>query len=812
MRNTAVAVAVACAVLSTSAWADEDEVIGMCGDDDFAGRDDSDDPDEDSDNPQDAHAQLTDEALEQMFERLVLEPEPSPLADVTEESAACELQLPEDRTACDGMADEDCVVAHAVCADPSTASRDTIVRPPLSTPVCAATCAAFEACTVHGTAVMSEYYRGVYTKWATDVDHPVYWSGVDPVQVADSANPPLGFTPVPSFDPVNCATPCPATSDPFYGVEAYRSPCETPSQVKARLQAVQNRWNKIVPTTPGGPMPDRLVFGHRGSTDFNLENTLEAIDATYRVGADGNEADIYPTTTGMFFMFHDNMPDVLTDMEGITGGHTWNEVDNTAFRMPDIFGAYSRIPTLFQYFAVERRHAGLMLLDHKEPRPALPSSQAIWYIESIAIALRMQTQIVNYFPGFLQTNHTVVGSTANGTGFANSFWGNYSFALDGDGYADQATIQTVINGPDPECGVGVCPMIETEDPRPVLRELGRAVGPPSCRAFFPARTFTYTGNESALLAQIAACANLQDPNQVTNRVGPIIPNWAAFTYWQNQGRPDLIPPQKYPPAGYPVNGVNWPAYSDAQEAAHGAQAEGCARAANLLGHIPINNYTRSMLQYYGWHQSSSRFFLYTDVDGVAAAGAAMRQSPTTPANFFVVPFLNAMSDRVAAPALDPFAFYTYQKFGWTASPTPNSITFRQGTHWRTRQMMWRQLNAMNPADGMAVAWHYLNQPPSQQLTYAVGTFEALRALTRIDHSAATLTALWNDGRMAYRSRAVLEAIDAAADGETWAVGWIQAHYPPALNWITVSRCDPNEVLPPAVNFTTANRAMATYWP
>jgi glycerophosphoryl diester phosphodiesterase len=57
-----------------------------------------------------------------------------------------------------------------------------------------------------------------------------------------------------------------------------------------------------------------------------LENTLAAMEAAFRAGADIVELDIHPTTDGQFAVFHDWTVDCRTDGKGVTREHTMAEL------------------------------------------------------------------------------------------------------------------------------------------------------------------------------------------------------------------------------------------------------------------------------------------------------------------------------------------------------------------------------------------------------------------------------------------------------------------------------------------------------
>ena len=80
--------------------------------------------------------------------------------------------------------------------------------------------------------------------------------------------------------------------------------------------------------------PEKIqVFGHRGSSAYRPENTLEAFKLAFEMGADAIECDLIPTKDGELIIRHDNYLSTTTDVasrpefahlkrEGIVG---WQE-------------------------------------------------------------------------------------------------------------------------------------------------------------------------------------------------------------------------------------------------------------------------------------------------------------------------------------------------------------------------------------------------------------------------------------------------------------------------------------------------------
>jgi hypothetical protein len=130
-------------------------------------------------------------------------------------------------------------------------------------------------------------------------------------------------------------------------------PTETPDETKKRHERVAERRKG-----PG-------IICHRGASEHAMENTLEALRATFLLGGDGNEFDIRRTSDGVLVVFHDDMLDRHLEAYGDVGDYTWAELQRFRFRDPGKFGGQCRIPTLVEVFELHRKHAGLMHLDIK---------------------------------------------------------------------------------------------------------------------------------------------------------------------------------------------------------------------------------------------------------------------------------------------------------------------------------------------------------------------------------------------------------------------------------------------------------------
>lgn len=98
------------------------------------------------------------------------------------------------------------------------------------------------------------------------------------------------------------------------------------------------------------------VFGHRGASGYRPENTLEAFELAFAMGADAIECDLVPTKDGELIIRHDNYLSTTTDVasrpefahlkrEGVVG---WQET------RPDWFCEDFTLDQLKQLRATER--------------------------------------------------------------------------------------------------------------------------------------------------------------------------------------------------------------------------------------------------------------------------------------------------------------------------------------------------------------------------------------------------------------------------------------------------------------------------
>lgn len=208
------------------------------------------------------------------------------------------------------------------------------------------------------------------------------------------------------------------------------------------------------------------VICHRGASEFAHENTLESYRTTFELGADGNEIDIRQTKDGVLICFHDDMLDQILEAFGDTQDYTWSELRAFPFRNPRQFGRHCRIPTLAEVLMLHRSHGGLIHLDIKRAQidtgiSKLISQFDMWEhiiscpVELGAAIVQNKQYHAGSYKGGLYLDHSEVFPTE---------------------------IQRILKLP----GEGVI----VDDPRGVLVELRRKIGPISMEPATPAIHFS----------------------------------------------------------------------------------------------------------------------------------------------------------------------------------------------------------------------------------------------------------------------------------------------------------------------------------
>lgn len=105
------------------------------------------------------------------------------------------------------------------------------------------------------------------------------------------------------------------------------------------------------------------VIAHRGYSAVAPQNTLAAVEAACRAGADAVEIDLQPTADGVGAVIHDETVDATTDGTGKVSALTSHEVlglDAGARFSPAFRG--QRVPTLADVLGVLARHPDTDLL------------------------------------------------------------------------------------------------------------------------------------------------------------------------------------------------------------------------------------------------------------------------------------------------------------------------------------------------------------------------------------------------------------------------------------------------------------------
>ena len=49
-----------------------------------------------------------------------------------------------------------------------------------------------------------------------------------------------------------------------------------------------------------------IIYAHRGASGYAVDNTMTSFDLALEQGADGLESDVYCTTDGVAFLYHDS--------------------------------------------------------------------------------------------------------------------------------------------------------------------------------------------------------------------------------------------------------------------------------------------------------------------------------------------------------------------------------------------------------------------------------------------------------------------------------------------------------------------------
>ena len=103
-----------------------------------------------------------------------------------------------------------------------------------------------------------------------------------------------------------------------------------------------------------------LIFGHRGASGYKVDNTFSAFDLAIEQGADGLESDIFQTTDGIQFMFH-NSTCKLKGQDEEVKTNTLHSSDLAKIVLPD----NETVPTFAEFlerYSTKNTKAGKPLL------------------------------------------------------------------------------------------------------------------------------------------------------------------------------------------------------------------------------------------------------------------------------------------------------------------------------------------------------------------------------------------------------------------------------------------------------------------
>ncbi|NIJ10920.1 glycerophosphoryl diester phosphodiesterase [Saccharomonospora amisosensis] len=138
----------------------------------------------------------------------------------------------------------------------------------------------------------------------------------------------------------------------------------------ARISVDDVRVTELPPlpiTRPDGALP--LTIAHRGYSAVAPENTLAAVEAGIRAGAEYVEIDAHTTADGVPVVMHDSTVDRTTDGSGAVSTLTADYVtglDAGSWFSPAYAG--QRVPTLGQVLDLVRNTGSTLLLEVKGPR------------------------------------------------------------------------------------------------------------------------------------------------------------------------------------------------------------------------------------------------------------------------------------------------------------------------------------------------------------------------------------------------------------------------------------------------------------
>ena len=88
------------------------------------------------------------------------------------------------------------------------------------------------------------------------------------------------------------------------------------------------------------------IYGHRGASEYAPENTMEAFQIAYEMGADGIELDVQLTLDGHLVVIHDETVDRVSDGRGFVKDMTLGELKSLHFNRLHPEYKEARIPLL----------------------------------------------------------------------------------------------------------------------------------------------------------------------------------------------------------------------------------------------------------------------------------------------------------------------------------------------------------------------------------------------------------------------------------------------------------------------------------
>lgn len=154
------------------------------------------------------------------------------------------------------------------------------------------------------------------------------------------------------------------------------------------------------PAEPGTPARRRpVVVAHRGNSSVAPQNTLVALEAAWRAGADAVEIDVQLTADRQMVVIHDDTVDATTDGHGAVADLTLAELralDAGSWFSPLYAGA--RVPTLEEVLAFVATHPGAdLLLELKDAWTPADAALVTGAVDAAGLADRVVVQ--SFWPG-----------------------------------------------------------------------------------------------------------------------------------------------------------------------------------------------------------------------------------------------------------------------------------------------------------------------------------------------------------------------------------------------------------------------------